>query len=91
MAGFKKEQIDIIAEGDKLSIIGKKEQRKEKIHYLYQGISERGFERSFQIAENIEIIDANFSDGLLHINLQRIIPESLKPRKIKINSLLQSS
>ncbi|MCV5960207.1 Hsp20 family protein, partial [Escherichia coli] len=53
--------------------------------YLYQGIAERNFERKFQLAENIHVRGANLVNGLLYIDLERVIPEANKPRRIEIN------
>ena len=52
---------------------------------LYQGIAERNFERKFQLAENIHVKGANLVNGLLFIELERVIPEEKKPRRIEIN------
>ena len=52
---------------------------------LYQGIAERNFERKFQLAENIHVRGANLVNGLLYIDLERVIPEAKKPRRIEIN------
>ena len=54
--------------------------------FLYQGIAERNFERKFQLGDFVKVIDAKMEHGLLHIELQREIPEALKPRKIAINT-----
>lgn len=53
---------------------------------LYQGIAARAFERTFQLADHVEIRGANLENGLLHVDLVREIPESKKPRKIAIGS-----
>lgn len=49
------------------------------------GIAERNFERKFQLAENIHVRGANLVNGLLYIDLERVIPEAKKPRRIEIN------
>tara|TARA_R110000868_G_scaffold36678_9_gene129993 strand:- start:228 stop:683 length:456 start_codon:yes stop_codon:yes gene_type:complete len=54
--------------------------------YVHRGISFKKFTRSFTLADDIEVIDANFKNGLLTITLERIIPESKKARTIKINT-----
>ena len=53
--------------------------------FIYKGIAKRAFERSFSLADHIKVIDAHMDNGLLHINLEREIPEAKKPRKIAIN------
>jgi molecular chaperone IbpA len=57
--------------------------------YLHQGIAARSFERRFQLADHVQVVSANYENGLLHIDLQRVIPESMKPRTIEIG--IQSS
>ena len=52
--------------------------------YLYRGIATRQFERRFQLADFIHIKGASLQDGLLHIDLEREVPEAMKPRKIDI-------
>ena len=54
--------------------------------YVHRGISFKKFTRSFILGDDIEVIDANFKNGLLTVALERIIPESKKARKIKINA-----
>jgi len=54
--------------------------------YVHRGISFKKFKRSFTLADDIEVIDANFTNGLLTVSLERIIPEAKKARKIKINT-----
>lgn len=54
--------------------------------YVHRGISFKKFKRSFTLADDIEVIGANFNNGLLTVSLERIIPEAKKARKIEINS-----
>ncbi|MCL1145859.1 Hsp20 family protein [Shewanella sp. 10N.261.52.F9] len=84
VAGFSMEELDITSEGDKLLVKGTKAEEKEDRKYLYQGIAERGFERTFQLADYVTVIGANLENGLLNIDLKREIPEAMKPRKIEI-------
>jgi molecular chaperone IbpA len=51
---------------------------------LYQGIAERTFERSFQLADHVGVEGASLENGLLHVDLVREIPEAMKPRAIPI-------
>jgi hypothetical protein len=53
-------------------------------HYLYQGIAGRSFERLFQLEENVEVRGARLEHGLLHVDLERIVPEEKKPRRVAI-------
>ncbi|MFV7770416.1 Hsp20 family protein [Shewanella marisflavi] len=86
VAGFAMEELDITSEGDKLVVKGTKGEQEGERKYLYQGIAERGFERTFQLADYVTVIGADLENGLLNIDLQREIPEALKPRKIEISS-----
>jgi len=74
-----------------LSVQGKREADKDvqPHHYLYQGIAGRTFERRFQLAENVEVKGAQLENGLLHIDLERLVPEEKKPRRININGKVE--
>jgi molecular chaperone IbpA len=87
VAGFSMEELEIISQGEKLLVKGIKAATKgdeEKRHYLHQGIAERGFERSFQLADHVQVVGAELENGLLNIDLVREIPEAMKARKIEI-------
>ncbi|WP_299806228.1 Hsp20 family protein [uncultured Shewanella sp.] len=86
VAGFSMQELDITSEGDKLLVKGTKADSSDERKYLYQGIAERGFERTFQLADYVTVIGANLENGLLNIDLKREIPEAMKPRKIEIGS-----
>lgn len=83
IAGFSMDEIDITVERDKLNIKGAQEAQDRQ--YLYKGISEKKFNRTFKLAEHVTISDAILENGILKIMLQVTIPEELKPRKIKIS------
>ena len=93
VAGFSEEDIDIESKDNGLIIVGTKQipaksaQESESIprHFLHQGIAERNFERKFQLGEHVKVIGAFMENGLLHVDLEREIPETLKSRKIAIN------
>jgi molecular chaperone IbpA len=63
---------------------GRTEQEAKGAKFLYRGIATRSFERKFQLAEYVRVMDARLENGLLHIDLRREIPEAMKPRKIEI-------
>jgi molecular chaperone IbpA len=52
--------------------------------YLHRGIATRAFERRFQLADHVRVTGASHADGMLHIDLEREMPEALKPRRITI-------
>lgn len=93
IAGFAEEELDIESKQNTLVVTGTKAGNANKTErkFLHQGIAERNFERKFQLGDHVKVIGAFMEHGLLHIDLQREIPEALKPRKIAINgkSLLQ--
>lgn len=84
--GFKADEIEIVAQQNQLSVTGKPAEEDTKRAYLHRGIARRAFERRFQLADYIEVGDASFADGLLTIELNRVVPEAMKPRKIEIGS-----
>ncbi|MBF7980895.1 MULTISPECIES: small heat shock chaperone IbpA [Rahnella] len=84
VAGFAESELDITAHDNMLVVKGAHAPSDADRTYLYQGIAERNFERKFQLAEHIQIKAANLSNGLLYIDLERIVPETSKPRRIEI-------
>jgi molecular chaperone IbpA len=85
VAGFKRDEIEIVAHQNMLTISGRKsEERGRDGNYLHMGIATRAFERRFELADFVHVSGADLSDGLLRIELQREIPEAMKPRKIDI-------
>jgi len=85
VAGFKREDIDITLEDNKLTIQGNanKDEIADKTYY-HRGIALRNFTRVFTLADTVVVSNADLVDGLLVIKLQNIIPESKKPRKISL-------
>ncbi|KXI22702.1 small heat shock chaperone IbpA [Photobacterium sanguinicancri] len=92
VAGFAEEQLDITQQQTILIVRGTREDAKTEREYLYQGIAERDFERKFQLADYVKVVGAQMENGLLHVELEREVPEEQKPRKIAINGnrLLES-
>jgi len=83
VAGFKREELDITFEGNKLTITGKVDGQRPG-DYLHRGIATRDFEHHFTLAETVVIKSADLQDGLLIVRLRNVIPEEKKPRKIAI-------
>jgi molecular chaperone IbpA len=88
LAGFSRDEVTITAEPGQLTVTGQK-QDKDEVEYLYRGISARSFERRFNLADYIEVDDAAFENGLLHVNLVRRVPDKMKPRKVAIGNVAQ--
>ncbi len=87
VAGFKREDIDIVAQQNMLVITGRRgESRSRDGNFLHIGIATRAFERRFELADFVRVTGADLRDGLLAIELVREIPEAMKPRRIDIGS-----
>ncbi len=85
VAGFRPDEIEIVAQQNQLTITGKRAEDKDQGQYLHRGIAARPFERRFQLADFVEVRSASFDNGMLRIDLQRVLPEAMKPRKIEIS------
>jgi len=85
VAGFSDDEIDITSEQNRLLITGNRaDESEEQGEYLHRGIATRSFERRFNLADHVRVTGASLENGLLHIDLEREIPEAMKPRTIKI-------
>ena len=84
VAGFRPNEIEVVAQQNQLTVTGKRAEEQEHGEYLHRGIASRPFERRFQLADFIEAGAARFENGLLSIELKRVVPEAMKPRKIEI-------
>ena len=84
VAGFAEQELEITTQDNLLIIRGAHKNDPAERTYLYQGIAERNFERKFQLAEHIQIKGAKLENGLLYIDMERLVPETLKPRRIEI-------
>ncbi len=86
VAGFREQELEVQVKDDILTVSGTKKEDDKERKYLYRGIANRGFERKFQLADHVRVLEARLKDGLLHIDLAREIPESMKPRRIDIRT-----
>lgn len=88
VAGFSESDLNIVVEGDRLTVSAVKaeEEQESDRQYLHRGIAARAFERTFRLADHIKVEDANLDHGLLVVSLVREIPEEKKPRMIPICS-----
>jgi molecular chaperone IbpA len=84
LAGFKPDEVELTVEQNVLTLEGRKNDKEGKT-FLHRGISARNFRRQFTLADHVEVRGARFENGLLIIDLQREIPEAMKPRRIAIN------
>jgi molecular chaperone IbpA len=87
LAGYSKDDIEVNLEDGVLTIKSKKEDKseeKEDGEVIHKGIAKRYFSKAFTIADDVEVKGAELKDGLLKVSLERIVPESKKPRTIDI-------
>ena len=84
LAGFEKEDVDVSVKDGTLYIKGEKLEDEVDQNFVYRGIATRKFTRSYALAEYMEVEDAELSNGILSINVTRIIPEEKKPKSITI-------
>lgn len=85
VAGFTTDDLDVSVKDHTIHVTGNPQ--KEERTYLYKGIASRAFTRTFALANNIEVVDADIRSGMLYINLKSITPEDKKGRKIPIGSV----
>lgn len=87
VAGFGEKDLNIEVKSGVLSVRGERtEEERADREVVYRGIAGRSFERSFQLADHVEVRGAALENGLLHVDLVREVPEALKPRRIAINA-----
>ena len=82
--GFQKNEINISLDKGTLTIKGEIVSTDDTVEYLYKGIAERNFVRSFKLAEYVEVQSAEFKDGILRESLIRIVPHEMMPQQIQI-------
>jgi len=86
VAGFQESELDVQVEKGVLTVRGRKEEQTKDSRYLHRGIASRAFERKFDLADHVEVVDAQLDNGLLHVSLVKEIPDAMKPRKIPVNA-----
>ncbi len=84
-AGFQDEDLELQVERGVLTVSGgKRADANKEVTYLHQGIAQRAFKLSFRLADHIEVRSADLANGLLSIELERVVPEEAKPKRIPI-------
>ena len=91
VAGFAEKDLGVEVKDNVLTVTATREGeghagRNDKVAYLHQGIAGRAFERQFQLAQHVVVKGARLENGLLHVELERIVPEEKKARRITINA-----
>lgn len=86
VAGFSSDDLSIEQRENALIVSAKKAETDEETTYLHRGIATRAFEKRFHLADHVRVTGASHTDGMLHIEMTREVPEALKPRQISIES-----
>lgn len=86
VAGFAAEELNVEVKERSLVVSGRKADEAKDRSFLHRGIATRAFDRKFQLADHVVVKGASHEDGMLHIDLQRELPETLKPRQISISA-----
>ena len=86
VAGFSDADLSVEVRDKALIVSARKAEEDEGKTYLHRGIATRAFERRFHLADHVQVSGAAHTDGMLHIELERQVPEALKPRQISIKS-----
>ena len=84
VAGFSANDLSVEVKDGALVVSARKADEDGGRTYLHRGIATRAFERRFHLADHVRVTGASHTDGMLHIELEREIPEALKPRRIEI-------
>ncbi|MDB4187808.1 Hsp20 family protein [bacterium] len=90
VAGFSEADLSVEVREKSLIVSARKADEDEARSYLHRGIATRAFERRFHLADHVIVTGAGHTDGMLHIELERQVPDALKPRQIQIASTTQS-
>lgn len=86
VAGFGQSDIDIELDGGKLVVRGQVTTEDQEDNFLFKGIANRAFTRSFVLNDEVEVKDAEMINGMLKIALERLVPEAKKPKKIAVKT-----
>lgn len=85
VAGFTDGEISIEVNNHELTVKGAKDNATVMGEYLHKGIATRDFTKTFSLGDYVEVVGASQRDGILYIDLERIVPEEKKPKQIPIN------
>ncbi len=87
-SGFLQDELDVSVKDGYLTVKGEKQPKddEQSVYYIYKGIGARSFVKSFKIADTINVVAAEFKDGILRVSLVNVLPDHMKPRKIEIGT-----
>jgi len=86
VAGYAPEEIELVQQDNTLLVNGQKHPEPEGVQVLHRGIATRAFKQSFNLADHVKVTGAGIDNGLLTVELEREVPEALRPRRIEIGS-----
>ena len=78
LAGFKKKEVNVYTQDGKLFIEGQKEDKETETNYMHKGLAQRSFTRAWTLSDDTEVRSVTFEDGLLSIELGKVVPEAHK-------------
>jgi molecular chaperone IbpA len=84
IAGFAPHEIELTQQGNTLIVSGQKRAEQEHREMLHQGLAYRSFKQTFNLADHVRVTKASLENGLLSVELEREIPEQLRPRRIEV-------
>ena len=90
VAGFGQDELSVETRENALVVSGSKAKTEGEAAFLHRGIGSRDFQRTFRLADHVKAVDAAFENGLLHVDLVRELPESMKPRSIEIKTSVKA-
>ncbi|MBL4639422.1 MAG: Hsp20 family protein [Kordiimonadaceae bacterium] len=91
VAGFAPEELNVTVQEGTLLISGRALDEEGERRFLHHGIAKRAFERNFELADTIQVGNAHYENGLLLVDLKRVIPDHKKPRNIEINADIENA
>jgi molecular chaperone IbpA len=86
VAGFGEKDLELVTHESMLTVKGQIQEPEKDVEYLHRGIAQRAFEHRFQLADHVKVVGARLNNGLLEVDLEREVPEAMKPRKIEIGA-----
>lgn len=84
LAGYKKEDVEVFTEWNKLFVEAKKVDTSDIGEYLHNGLAKRAFTRTWTLSDDVKVSDVKFEDGILNVKLNRVIPEHQKRKVYEI-------
>ena len=90
VAGFSPAELDITVQENTLLVTGKAQKEDDNGGYLHRGIARRAFERRFSLADHMKVVGASLDNGMLSVDVVHEVPETAKPRTIKIGTTVET-